>query len=97
MTVAAEIRRTYPKDPGGIDQDRVTACADVCAATAQILSRHNGYDVNATRALLEACVRICASCAGECERYASMHEHCRVCAEQRRLCEQACRDLLAHL
>jgi hypothetical protein len=72
-------------------------CADICVATAQVLSRHNGYDTNATRALLEACVRICKRCADECERHASTHAHCRVCAEQCRRCEQACRDLLIHL
>lgn len=72
-------------------------CADVCSATAQILSRHTGYDANVTRALLEACVRTCKSCGDECDRHASMHDHCRVCAEQCRACEQACRDLLTHL
>src|SRR5690554_5957858 len=30
-------------------------CSDVCFATANVLSRHTGYDANLTRAVLEAC------------------------------------------
>jgi hypothetical protein len=70
-------------------------CADVCGATARVLSRHTGYDANISRALLEACSAVCKSCGDECGSHASMHEHCRVCAEACRSCEQACRDLLA--
>jgi hypothetical protein len=70
-------------------------CADVCAATARVLSRHTGYDANITRALLEACATACRSCGDECARHADMHEHCRICAEACRACERACRDLLA--
>ncbi|MGI5238487.1 four-helix bundle copper-binding protein [Dactylosporangium sp. CA-139066] len=69
-------------------------CADICAATARVLSRHTGYDANISRALLDACVMACASCADECERHAEAHEHCRICAESCRECEAACRDLL---
>lgn len=72
-------------------------CADICATTARVLSRHTGYDANITRTLLEACMTACASCAAECNRHASTHEHCRVCAEACSRCEQACRDLLATL
>jgi hypothetical protein len=70
-------------------------CADICAATARVLSRHTGYDANITRSILEACAVACESCGDECERHAGMHEHCRVCAEACRACEAACRDLLA--
>lgn len=72
-------------------------CADICATTGAVLSRRTGYDATTTRALLEACAAACASCGDECERHASMHEHCKVCAEACRRCEQACRDLLASL
>ncbi len=72
-------------------------CADLCAATGNILSRHTGYDANITRATLEACRVACAACADECERHAEMHEHCKVCAEACRRCEQACAELLAAL
>jgi hypothetical protein len=70
-------------------------CADICAATARVLSRHTGYDANITRSILEACAVACESCGDECERHAGMHEHCRICAEACRACEAACRDLLA--
>lgn len=70
-------------------------CADVCTATANVLSRHTGYDANLTRAQLEACVRACRSCADECSRHAEMHEHCAVCAESCRRCEAACAELIA--
>jgi hypothetical protein len=70
-------------------------CADICAATARVLSRHTGYDANISRSLLEACAVACKACGDECGRHAGMHEHCRICAEACRACEQVCRDLLA--
>jgi len=69
-------------------------CADVCTTTAGIASRPSGYDPEVARPLLEACVASCRSCGDECERHASMHEHCRICAEACRRAEQASRDLL---
>lgn len=70
-------------------------CADICAATARVLWRQTGYDANVGRALLEACVAACAACLDECVRHASMHQHCRVCAEACRACEAACRVFLS--
>lgn len=72
-------------------------CADICAATGNILSRRTGYDANTTRAVLEACRIACKACADECEQHADMHEHCRLCAEACRRCETACSELLATL
>lgn len=69
-------------------------CADICNATARILSRHTGYDANITRSVLQACVTVCRSCDDECNSHASRHEHCRVCAEACRRCEQACQELI---
>ena len=69
-------------------------CADVCETTGRVLSRHTGYDANVTRTVLQACAQACKSCGDECEKHASMHEHCRICAEACRRCEQACNDLL---
>ena len=70
-------------------------CADICTATLRVASRQTEYDANVTRSLLEACVTVCRSCGDECERHAEMHEHCRVCAEACRRCEQASTQLLA--
>lgn len=72
-------------------------CADICAATGSVLSRQTEPDATTLRALLEACITACASCAAECEQHADMHEHCRVCADSCRRCEQACANLLATL
>ena len=71
-------------------------CADVCAATARVVSRQTDYDANVTRPVLEACIAACRSCGDECEQHGEHGmEHCAVCAEQCRRCEDACRDLLA--
>jgi len=72
-------------------------CADICASTGRVLSRHTGYDANLTRSVLEACAAACKACGDECGQHAEMHEHCRVCAESCRRCEQACRDLISSL
>lgn len=69
-------------------------CADVCAATAGVISRPADYDAAVNRPLLQACAAICTSCGDECDRHAGMHEHCRACAEACRRCERACRELL---
>ena len=72
-------------------------CADVCAATARVLSRHTGYDANISRTLLEACIMACRTCGDECYAHADTHEHCRICADACRSCEMACGDLLTAL
>jgi uncharacterized membrane protein len=69
-------------------------CADVCVATAGVISRQAEYDPDVVTPLLQACAAICKSCGDECERHARMHEHCRICAGACRSCERACRDLL---
>ena len=69
-------------------------CADVCDATARLLTRQTEYDAPVSKAQLEACRQACATCAEECERHAEHHEHCRLCAEACRSCEQACERLL---
>jgi hypothetical protein len=68
-------------------------CADVCTATARVISRRPAYDFNATRRLLKACAAFCKGCGDECGRHSGMHEHCRICAEACRRCEQACNEL----
>jgi hypothetical protein len=72
-------------------------CADVCTATAGVISRPGAYEADVTKPLLQACVAICKGCGDECERHAQHHAHCRVCAEACRRCEQACRELLSAL
>lgn len=70
-------------------------CSDVCEATAGVLGRQTQADLELWRTVLQACATACRVCAEECERHASMHEHCRVCAESCRECEEACNRLLS--
>ena len=73
-------------------------CADICATTGRVLSRHTAYDANLTRSILETCAQACRSCGDECAQHAEHGmEHCRICAEACRRCEQACRDLLSSI
>lgn len=69
-------------------------CADVCAATAKVMTRQTAYAPPISRALVEAARTACATCAAECEQHAGHHEHCRVCAGACRRAEQACSRLL---
>ena len=71
-------------------------CAEICAVTSSVLSR-TATTGPATAALLHACVAACAACAEECQQHASMHEHCRICADACRRCLNACEKLLASL
>ena len=70
-------------------------CADVCAATARVLSRQTAYNASVTRGVLQACVVACRACADECAAHGDMHEHCKVCARACQDCLQACEELLA--
>ncbi len=72
-------------------------CADICDTTGRVLSRHTGYDANLTRAVLEACRAACKACGAECSEHATMHEHCRICADACHRCEQACDALLSSM
>lgn len=67
-------------------------CADICVAAGTIASRRTGSNEPIIRKTLELCALACRACCEECERHASMHEHCRICADACRECEQACRD-----
>lgn len=69
-------------------------CASVCTATAEIASRRSGSNEAVLRAQIEVCREACRLCAEECEKHASMHQHCKLCAEACRSCEEACRDAL---
>ena len=134
MTATEEMLKTYPRDLGGVDRNRLQACieacvecaqvctacadaclsekmvadlakcirtnldcADICDTTARVLSRHTGYDAHITRAVLDACAQACQSCGDVCAEHSTMHEHCRICAESCRNCEQASRDLISAL
>ena len=70
-------------------------CADVCAATAAVLTRQTATDEAIIRAVVSACRTVSERCGDECARHADMHEHCRVCSEACRRTQAACDALLA--
>jgi hypothetical protein len=70
-------------------------CADMCGTTARVLSRQTGYDRDLTRSVVQACAQVCQISGDECARHAQMHEHCRVCEEVCRRCQQRCEEVLA--
>jgi len=72
-------------------------CADICAATGRVLSRMTQPDATVLRAQLQACLAACRACGNECEMHArDMNmQHCAVCAESCRRCEQVCEQLLS--
>jgi hypothetical protein len=76
---------------------RCLDCADVCWTVGRVVTRQTEPDPGVVRGVVEACVAVCRACGDECERHAPHHDHCRVCAETCRRCEQACGDLLASM
>jgi hypothetical protein len=69
-------------------------CADVCATTVKVLSRHTAYDANLTALQLETCVQACRTCGDSCAEHADHMPHCATCLESCRRCEDACGRLL---
>ncbi len=79
----------------------MTACvrscqdaADVCEATAKVLSRYTEFNVDVVRPVLEAAIAVLAACGHECARHASMHMHCRLCSETCRRAEKVVQAFL---
>lgn len=72
-------------------------CADVCAATVRLLVRQTETPSDLAHAQLHACILACQLCTDECEAHASMHDHCRICAETCRHCQERCNFLLGEI
>ena len=70
-------------------------CATICHATGDILARQTEIDWRLAYHQVESCRAACRACADMCAQHAQMHEHCRVCADVCRMCEDACDKLLA--
>ncbi len=71
--------------------------ADVCEATARVLSRNAGPGRVLARILLAACAAACRAGREVCEEFLPIHDHCRICARACRQAERACRALLGSL
>ncbi|MPY67994.1 hypothetical protein SAMN04488058_1483 [Deinococcus reticulitermitis] len=72
-------------------------CADICNATGRVLARQTEPQAEVVRDQLRACLTACQACGTECRKHAGHHEHCGVCGESCRRCEQACQNLLSTL
>lgn len=69
-------------------------CANICDATARVLERQNAPDREVIQAIVQACATACRKCAAECGKHAQHMEHCSICADVCRSCQQACEQLL---
>jgi hypothetical protein len=69
-------------------------CADICTATERVLMRQTETPAELVHAQLHACIVACQICGDECEQHAEMHDHCRVCTETCRHCQQRCNFIL---
>lgn len=72
-------------------------CADVCETTSRLLVRQTESPNELIHAQLHSCILACQACADECETHASMHDHCRICAETCRHCQERCNFLLGEI
>lgn len=72
-------------------------CADVCSSTARLLVRQTETPNELLHAQLHACIVACQLCADECEKHASLHDHCKICAETCRHCQARCNFLLGEI
>lgn len=68
---------------------RALDCADICDATARILSRGPATDLSIAGAAVHACVLACLASAEACRPHAVEHDHCRLHAESATRCAVA--------
>lgn len=66
-------------------------CAEFCAASARIVSRHGPM----AALICQQCARACDVCGAACERFPD-DAHMQRCAKECRECAQACREMLKH-
>lgn len=72
-------------------------CAEICSATVRLLTRQTESPNEMVHAQLHACTLACRICADECDAHANMHDHCRICAETCRHCQECCNVLLGEI
>jgi hypothetical protein len=77
--------------------ERNNACAQACDAALAALAAGAAHPDETLLAVLEACAVACGACARECDTHAGHHEHCRICAEVCRRCEQECAAVISRL
>ena len=104
-----EMLKAHPKELSGFDLQKLADCIAACFECAQACTACADACLSEEMvAELAACIRtdldcadICVTtgkaCGTECAKHAHMHEHCRICAEVCKRCEQACRELIVSL
>lgn len=68
--------------------------ADICAATARVVTRQKAPDLGLIAMALELSVACCQASALECGRHAPVYAHCQVCASACHRCADACRAMI---
>jgi|LFRM01.2.fsa_nt_gb hypothetical protein len=71
--------------------------SDLCFATASILSRINYQTPRTLQSLITACIEQVQYTSIQCNEHAHRHEHCRVCADTCRACENTLSEYLKFL
>lgn len=62
-------------------------CAEICKATAALLS----LESSRARELCRLCAEWCIDCANECSQH--RYDHCQECAEACKKCATACSNM----
>ncbi|MFE0171290.1 ferredoxin [Streptomyces sp. NPDC059002] len=84
--------RQGPADPGAMPRLN-SVCADVCDATARVLSEQSDQDEQRVRIQVEWCRAVCFQCASLCD----LRTPADRCVEACRRCVRACDVFLATL
>ena len=61
-------------------------CADICAATANVLARRSEHHGD----FCAVCAHLCRACTAACEPHAAKHAHCARCRDACRACADEC-------
>ena len=68
MTAVAEMLRTYPKDLGGVDQVKLSACIEACLDCSQTCTACADACLSEDMvAELTKCIRTCTDCSDVCD------------------------------
>ena len=66
--------------------------ADICLATAKMLTRLTAPPWNILKAQVQSCIQAVRDTGDLCQEHARMHEHCRICLESCRACESGTKE-----
>lgn len=71
--------------------------AEVCAATARMLTSGEDYPYEMTMKQLQSCILASHETAEECMKFADYHEHCLISARTAEECYRACMNCVQEL